>query len=160
MGSRGPVPKSVEEKLAAGNPGKRRLPTKTVKPTADDGLLTPSAHLGAVAKAEWKRLAGELLRMGLLANVDRAAFEGYCDAYGMWRTAQSVVAKKGRTYKTATGFIRPRPEVKMAADAQKQLKVYMTEFGLTPAARARMASPAPVEEEKSLAELLFEKADA
>ena len=161
MGSRGPVPKSDEEKRLAGNPGKRRLSKNPVKPLADDAMLEPSAHLSAMAKKEWKRLAGELLRMQLLANVDRAAFEGYCEAYSTWRAAHAVIAKRGRTYKTNTGFIRPRPEVQIAADAQKLLKVYMTEFGLTPAARARMTMPEAAPEEKSLADLLFaEAADA
>ena len=39
------------------------------------------------AKKEWKRLGKVLAEMGMLTEIDRAAFAGYCQAYARWKGA-------------------------------------------------------------------------
>ncbi len=41
----------------------------------------------STAKAEWKRLAGEVHRLGIVSQLDRAAL-AYCQAYGRWAEAE------------------------------------------------------------------------
>ena len=63
---RGRKPKPTALKLLEGNPGKRRINGSEPKPPAS--RPTCPAHLSPSAKAEWKRLAEALNRIGLLTQ--------------------------------------------------------------------------------------------
>lgn len=95
------------------------------------------AHLSAFAKDEWNRLAPELVKKGLLRNLDGTAFENRCELYSTWRSCKAFVDKHGLTYEL-NGLHRQRPEVRIMQDASKQMRLFDNEFGLTPAARARV----------------------
>ncbi len=45
------------------------------------GTLRAGPH-GMSSKAEWKRLAQEMHRLGIISQLDRAALAAYCQAYG------------------------------------------------------------------------------
>ncbi len=77
MRGRRPIPTSM--KLVTGNPGHRPLNAREPKPA--NSLPTCPAHLSPTAKAEWKRLAGEMHRLGIVSQLDRVALAAYCQAY-------------------------------------------------------------------------------
>src|SRR5262249_62334236 len=52
----------------------------------------PPAWLDPEAKAEWKRLASELVALGLLALVDRGLFTLFCETWGRY----VAIVKKAR----------------------------------------------------------------
>ena len=79
---RGRKPKPTHLKVLEGNPGRRPINGAEPKPAGD--LPTCPAHLGPSAKAEWKRLARDLNRIGLLTMADRAALAVYCQSWGRW----------------------------------------------------------------------------
>jgi P27 family predicted phage terminase small subunit len=58
-------------------------------------LAIPSVppELSDDAKLEWARVSGELFRLGLLTNIDRAALAAYCDSYGIWVRAERLLRK-------------------------------------------------------------------
>ncbi|MEE8551357.1 MAG: phage terminase small subunit P27 family, partial [Gemmatimonadota bacterium] len=112
MGRRGPPPKSPYLKALEGNPGKRPLKVNNAK--ARSAAPDCPDWLSAEAKAEWKRLAPELERLGLLTLLDRAAFSGYCQSYAHWVQAQRVLREHGTRYVTGSGRVRERPEVAIA----------------------------------------------
>ena len=101
--------------------------------------------MDAYAKAEWRYMAGELQRLGLLTKVDRAAFEAYCQTYSVWRRAHKVLREKGLTFETESGYVQQRPEVAIADRAVKAMKSLLTEFGMTPASRSRISIRPPDE---------------
>ena len=136
MAGRRPTPAVAKKR--AGNPGKRPLPKGEAK-TKAAGRRPAPVWLGQYGKQLWRRLAPELDGMGLLKTIDIAAFEGLCDAYDSWRNAAAAIKKHGRTY-TVGGLIRPRPEVTIAKDARKEMRMFAAEFGLTPSARSRVES--------------------
>ncbi len=103
--------------------------------------------LSPEAKAEWKRLAPELERLGLLTPLDRAAFTCYCQSYGHWLQAQRAIKERGTLYVTATGRVRERPEVAIAESSLKLMKAFAVEFGLTPSSRSRFSLPDPPTQE-------------
>lgn len=140
-GKGGRPPKPTSLKVLHGNPGKRKINRNEPQPVVSDDTPKPPRYLGRYAKTEWRRVVPELHRLGLLSVVDRAALEAYCEAYHDWREAKLALDEEGRTYKTDTGYIRPRPEIKFAAEAVKTMKAFMGEFGLTPSARSRIAMP-------------------
>jgi P27 family predicted phage terminase small subunit len=79
--------------------------------------------------------------MGLLANVDRAALAAYCQAWGRWVEAERTLREKGLLYKTQRGNVITSPYLWIANKALAQMHQFLTEFGLTPSSRARLAVP-------------------
>jgi len=92
------------------------------------------------ARAEWRRVAPELIACGLLTVVDRAALEAYCETYAQWRRAIEAL-KDGMTFTTDKGYVQQLPEVAIANNALKQMRAFMTEFGMTPSSQSRVSMP-------------------
>lgn len=136
----GRPPKPVALKVLEGNPGKRRLPNG---PKPQPLAPTCPAWLAAEARREWRRLAPELERLGLLTRIDRAALAAYCQAYARWRQAEEVLQCEGLTFTTGKGYVGSRPEIGIANKAMAIIKGFCGEFGLTPSSRGRMNLPEP-----------------
>ena len=83
--------------------------------------------------------------------MDTAAFAAYCDAYSRWRTAVESVARMagrdelmhGLLIKTMDGNARINPLVRVVGKAAEDMVRFASEFGLTPAARSRIATGQP-----------------
>lgn len=75
----GRKPKPTALKKLEGNPGKRKLNTK--EPIPAKGMLNCPEWLLPEAKKEWERLADLMNQMGVLTEVDMAAFAAYCQSY-------------------------------------------------------------------------------
>jgi P27 family predicted phage terminase small subunit len=95
------------------------------------------------AKREWRRVAPELERLGMLTRVDMAALAGYCQSYARWKQAEKVLSELGTTFVTEKGYLMPRPEVAVARTSLQMVRAFCAEFGLTPSARGRMTVPEP-----------------
>ena len=136
MAIRGRKRKPTEIKILEGNPGKRKLNDREPKPAK----IAPACPrwLEAEAKREWRRLAGALEAMGVLTEVDRAAFAGYCQAYARWRQAEERITDRGLIIRTPSGYPQPVPYITVANQYAKIMQQYMVQFGLTPAARSRI----------------------
>ena len=134
---RGRKPKPTALKLIEGNPGKRPINGHEPKPSA--ARPTCPSHLSPTAKAEWKRLAGELHRIGLLTQADRTALAAYCQAYGKWVEAEKKLAGTPTLLKMPSGYIQLSPWVTISNKQMELMVKYMVELGLTPSSRSRMA---------------------
>lgn len=150
----GRKPKPTHLKIIEGNPGKRPIPDE---PKPDIGALPPAPEfLSADAKGEWERVALQLHRLGLLTVVDVPSLGAYCQAYGRWVLAERAIAKMaehdlltgGLMIKTTNGNAIQNPLVGTSNKAASDMVRYAAEFGLTPAARARLAI-GPFEKTKS-----------
>ena len=75
----GRKPKPTAMKKLEGNPGKRKLNTKESVPAK--GMPACPDWLMPEAKKEWERLAKLMNQMGVLTEVDMAAFAAYCQSY-------------------------------------------------------------------------------
>jgi P27 family predicted phage terminase small subunit len=135
---RGRKPTPANLKLLRGNPGKRRV-------NAPDERLPAAvpecpAHLEGEARQEWDRMSAELFRLGLLTALDRAALSAYCLAWGRWVEAEGVVKRTGEVLKSKeTGNMYRNPYLDVANRAMKQMKEFLTEFGMTPSSRSRVS---------------------
>lgn len=125
-------------KQLAGNPGKRALPK--AEPRPEGGIQNCPKHLDAVARAEWKRLSPQLDKLGLLTQVDRAAFTAYCELYSNYREASRGLKKAGGLTFVVNGQIKKNPLVSMRNDALRLMHKFLSEFGLSPSSRAKVAS--------------------
>ncbi len=137
-GGRPPKPTSL--KLLQGNPGKRPLPANEPKPPT--GKAIAPRWLCGKGKAAWRRLAPMLSGMRVLSKADAEKLALGCDALGEYLELRETIQELGHIYETVTvtgsTVIRPRPEVAMAADAWKRASAILSEFGLSPSARARV----------------------
>ena len=138
---RGRKPKPTRFKVIEGNPGKR--PINGREPQPPGSQPTCPAHLSGPAKAEWKRLAKNLNRMGVLTQVDRAALAAYCQAYGRWVEAERALAETPTLLKTPAGYVQASPWLTIANKQLELMHKFMAELGLTPSARSRLAITVP-----------------
>jgi P27 family predicted phage terminase small subunit len=97
-------------------------------------------HLSDVAAEEWDRLAGTLHEMGVLTIVDRAALAAYCQAYGRWVEAEQKLRETPTLFKTPSGYVQQSPWLGIANKQLELMSRYMTELGMTPASRSRVAA--------------------
>ena len=154
MAKTGPKPKPTKLKLLEGNPGKRKINKNeprpaSIAPTCPDWLLD-------WAKKEWKRLSPQLEALGILTDIDRAAFAGYCQSYAKWKAAEQFLKKHGTTYKIpkrdrdgniTSVYMAPFPEVAIARASLEQLRQFAAEFGLSPPSRERIAVSVGIDDE-------------
>lgn len=132
----GRKPKPTALKVLEGNPGRRPLPRREPQPTV--GSTVCPTWLPDEGKAEWKRVAPRLLRLGLLTELDRAALALYCDAWAQYARASAFIREHGHTYTNSRGKEVQYPQVGIAASAAVQLRGWCAEFGMTPSSRSRM----------------------
>ena len=136
MATRGRKPKPTALKALEGNPGKHPLNTSEPKPTKKAPACPK--WLEPEAKKEWRRLAKQMEQIGILTQVDMAAFAGYCQAYARWREAEEFLTQHGSIFKTPSGYVQQVPQVSIAQQNLKIMQSFCSEFGLTPATRARI----------------------
>ena len=144
-----------------GNPSKRKPAKNEPKPEIESGIPLCPAYLKGAAKQEWKRMAPELYNLGLLTKVDHAALEGYCSSYGLFIEAEKYLARIKRSYLdilklrekdpslklpsngmvsiTSNGNAIMEPMLSVRKQAAEMMHKFLTEFGMTPASRARIS---------------------
>jgi P27 family predicted phage terminase small subunit len=142
MRGRKPTPTAL--KLIAGNPGKRKLRTDEFRPYAE--IPRAPRHLKGEALKEWRRVAGELDRYGMISAVDRGALAMLCTCWARYVAAEEMIEKAaeqapgsyGMFVKTPNNFAVQSPWLAVSNKAMEQYKVFCAEFGLTPSARSRL----------------------
>ena len=79
-----------------------------------------------------------LEEQGLLSAMDRAALAGYCELYARWMKALREIQKGGEVINTPNGSQQVSPWVSIARSAEKELRMFASEFGMTPASRSKV----------------------
>jgi len=133
MGTVGRKPKPAELRLIEGNREHRPIPEV---PKPKPVLPKPPRWLNPIAKKEWKRIVPGLYNLGLLTVIDLAALEAYCQCYAKWREAEEKA--KIEVFKTETGYTSQNPYINVAIKYSKEMRAYLTEFGMTPSSRTRV----------------------
>ena len=107
---------------------------------AKTGEKAPSCPkwLEPEAKKEWRRLAKQMEQIGILTQVDMAAFAGYCQAYARWKEAEEFITQHGTIVRTPSGYWQQVPQVSIAQTYLKIMNRFAEQFGLTPASRSRI----------------------
>lgn len=141
----GRPPKPTALRIVGGNAGKRAINKN--EPKFSSGVGQPPETLDSVGVQCWKRLSILLDGTGVLTQPDEFALERMCDVYADVLACKALIERDGRTY-TTTGtdgskLIKQNPAVGQLRAADALFKSYLTEFGLTPAARSKVhAEPA------------------
>jgi P27 family predicted phage terminase small subunit len=143
MASTGRPRKPTRLKVLEGTVRKDRRNPNEPKPLRAPKRQVAPAWLNKDARVWWHRIRPLLVQMQVYTGADPVALGLLCDALAEYIAARQVLDDKGTTYETigSTGtLIRRRPEWDIARDAWRRAKTMLTEFGLTPAARAKVAA--------------------
>ena len=133
----GRKPKPTALKILQGNPGKRPLNKNEPKPKNE--IPSPPFRLDSEAMEEWNRITPLLEEMGVLTTVDGSALAQYCEQHGIFIRAKRQLDTQPLVIVTATGHPMPNPLLSIKNKAQDQIRKYLIEFGLTPAARSKIS---------------------
>jgi len=137
---RGRKPTPTALRVLRGNPGRRPLPEDEPRPAA--GTLEKPESLDGVASTEWDRVAQKLVDLGIVTELDQATLECYVTALSDVRQLRAAIAKDGWAIKTADGEgLKRNPLAASLREANERLRSFASELGLTPASRARLATP-------------------
>lgn len=147
MARSGPAPRPAPLKLLEGrSPGRDSggRPVPAVPGFVRDAPELPPEWFPAAARAEWDRVVPELMRVQLLKPIDRAALMAYCMTVCRLEVAyREWLEDTGGTHVTGTnsqGRVR-HPTMPVIDAATRELRALAAEFGLTPSAEQRVASP-------------------
>ena len=133
-------------KILRGTNQKCRMNPDEAEP--ESALPAPPEHLTSEALVEWGRVSQELYELGLLSRIDRSALAAYCQSYSRWVDAERTVAKSGLLIKTSNGNVIQNPAVGIANKALEMMHKFLSEFGMTPSARAKVRAEKPKKKEK------------
>lgn len=155
MAQSGRKPKPTAVKVLEGNPGKRSLNRQEPKP--EKKAPRCPAWLEDEAKKEWKRMARQMEQLGILTEIDMAAFAGYCQAYARWKEAEEYISEHGTVMKALSGYCQQVPQVSIAQTYLKIMNRFCEQFGLTPSSRSRIVAENGEDKESDAMELLLYK---
>jgi P27 family predicted phage terminase small subunit len=99
--------------------------------------MNAPSHLDKPAKKKWREVLPILLERG---DLDQATLDGlaiYCSAWSRWITAEAKVCELGAVVRSPAGFAIANPYLAVAAAAQRHLRQWGRELGLTPASRRK-----------------------
>ena len=117
---------------------------------AVDGGLTnappPPAWMSDEAKAEWNRVAPDLIERRILSETDLGGLESYCVAIGRVRECEHLLRAADLVVET-DNFPRKHPAFSMQMEAMKTARQFAAELGLTPVSRTRVSVAAQNEDE-------------
>lgn len=146
MAGRPPKPSKIRK--LHGNPSKRPLNDAEPEPKPPAKPPTPPTWLGKEAKKEYRRVAKELFALGLLTELDRTALAAYAVAYERWVKANAGIEEHSLVLVVGENcYMQQSPYVAIANAAAKEMKSFLTEFGMTPSARSRLRVEKPAEED-------------
>lgn len=141
MAGKGPMPTPTATLARRGSWRANRRPGE---PKFERGRPSCPEWLDTEAKAEWRRLVGQLDTAAVLTKADRATLAALCDAWGDYVRAATelVAALKTGTYAQAiaAGLVGAK------AKAREALLKATDRFGLSPATRTRIKADADDDE--------------
>ena len=144
----GPRPTPTHLKVLRGNPGHQRLNRNEPEPQVPTEVPEPPPFLEGYGCDEWYRIGTELHRLQLLTMADINPLAAYCMAYHRWRTAEESLAEMAKSdaltsallIRRTSGDAAENPLAKIARKAAADMVRYAGEFGMSPAARARISA--------------------
>jgi P27 family predicted phage terminase small subunit len=155
----GPPRKPTALRIAQGNRSRRPLPVNEPRPPAvisDD----PPAHLSPGARRAWAYYAPILRQARVLTVADLKALSEMCECESTVESLRADVHKNGRNQIVITTVgeevEKPRPVIAQLHAAERALKGWLQEFGLTPASRSKVSVPPPAPQEGEAVRLLQE----
>lgn len=157
MGKRGPAKTPSNLVQLRGNPGHRPITTNEPKFDQPEAVPEPPAFLDRYAKAEWKRIAPVLHKVGLLTAPDIMPLAAYCANYSMFVQAEKGKRTRGKLVLDFGNYECQIPEIGIATTAMKNMVAIAKEFGMTPSSRTSVHIDKPEDTKDPLLEFIRRK---
>lgn len=145
----GPPKTPSHLQLVRGNPSKRPINKKEPKPPS--GVPPTPKYFDKRGKYWFKRMGEELNALGVMSTLDAKALEMLVEAYVEYRQHCETLDEEGYTYNVMSSMgdklKKAHPAAAMKADAWKRIRAMLSEFGMTPASRAKVTMNTPAEED-------------
>ena len=124
--------------------GSWRAKTRKGEPQPTDGLPAAPRWLGKEEQSVWRAMRRDIESLGVGRLPDANALARYCCLWVRWKVASLFLAAHGESYELLDikGNVRchmPYPQVATVNKLSILLLRIEQEFGLTPAARARLS---------------------
>lgn len=97
--------------------------------------------LSPKAREHWPFIRQCLQKLPVSTEADIASIQRLVECYAEVRVLQDICRLEGRFYESKTKegiIIRAHPAVGALSEADRRLRAYLTDFGLTPASRTRV----------------------
>jgi P27 family predicted phage terminase small subunit len=151
---KGSKPKPSHLKLVTANPGRRKL--NAAEPKVERSRPSAPVHMSDKARETWDYVTGLLDRMGILTEVDATALEMLCEAYADFLSASAVLQAQGSDFyetknQSGSTMWRAHPALAKKQDADRRIRGWLAEFGMTPSARSRVKADAEAKQEDAAA---------
>ena len=149
MGKRGP-PKTPTPILQMR--GSWRAKARNGEPQPEPGAPEKPLALSAEAERAWDELMPRLEAAGVATEIDGRAFARYCELWATWLDVQAFLAKSGHAHPTKNGKgevtgVKLYPQSRLMLQVSEHLLRLEQQFGLTPAARANLATGGATDED-------------
>ena len=119
-------------RILEGNRGHRPIPEEV---EVEGAAICPRG-LSKRAKKEWKYLAPELRKMGLLTKLDQGNFAIYCEGVADLEEYQKIIREDGKVLTAPDGRKQLHPAIGALDRLKTQQRQYSAMFGLDASSRA------------------------
>lgn len=123
----------------------RRGPKPKDRATPKPGTPAPPPNLDADSRAHFRRLTGLMVESGLISELDYDSLCIYMSLWKRWQKAEAEVRKTGLVIKAPNGWFQKSPWYEIATQCQRDMRPFLSMFGLSPAARSKLSIPEPEE---------------
>ena len=146
MAKAGRRPKPTALKILEGT---HRGPVKR-EPSAPVGVPPMPERLQAdqVAADKWLELAAVLLQMGVLTIGDGEALATLCEVHSAEQSCLLQLRAGGAVMHTDLGGVKPNPAGPLYRSLVAMKASLLSEFGLTPSSRTKLATKAEVQKDE------------
>ena len=129
--------------------GTQRGPVKQ-EPGLQPGIppMPKRLEVDPVAVAQWHELAGILTRMGVLTLGDGEALATLCEVHSAEQSCLLQLRAGGAVMHTDLGGVKPNPAGPMYRSLVSQKAALLSEFGLTPSSRTKLATKVEVQKDE------------
>jgi P27 family predicted phage terminase small subunit len=156
MAARGMKPKPQALRLIEGTKQSHPpIPAETIANPDPLANFRCPKELGKHATWYWNDMIKRLNRLGLISELDRAAFMSLCESYGEWRDADDRFKEFVKNNPEHGGFMvrtlngwGHNPMLGARSRAKVEFGKLCAEFGLTPSARSRVSAMKPKDDKK------------
>lgn len=146
MAKAGRRPKPTALKILEGT---TRGPSKR-EPSMPVGVppMPERLKVDEVAVEKWNELAGILTRMGVLTTGDGEALATLCEVHSAEQSCLLQLRAGGAVMHTDLGGVKPNPAGPMYRSLVAMKASLLSEFGLTPSSRTKLATQVEVKKDE------------
>lgn len=108
--------------------------------------------LSEKAQKAWVHVVDTLRVMNIMTRADVVAVSLLCEAYAEWMECSEVLARDGMFISTGDqGMVRAHPALGQRDSANNKVRAWLTEYGMTAAARSKIRVAQPEQKDDPLA---------